>query len=85
MLSNGYKQNFTNRSNLDIKATILIGVKHKYKNMRTYTNTNHSQFNRHLEESRRCGFVKENGNGLEITEKGESFLDAYEGLVSLLH
>lgn len=84
MLDNGNNQS-TNRSDLDIKASLLIAVKCRHKNLRTYTNTNHTQFNRHLEESKDYGLVKENGNALEITDKGKSFLDVYESLVSLLH
>lgn len=73
-----------NRSGLDIKVSLLTGVRGGYKNLRLYTNTNDSQFKKHLSESKDFGFVRKNGNGLEITEKGEKFLNAYEGLTSLM-
>ena len=68
--------------NLDIKASILHALHHKYTNIRTFTNTNGVQFNGHVKDLETYGLVIENGK--KVTEKGKEFLKQYYEMMELL-
>jgi len=66
----------------DIKASILFALRFRYKNIRTFTNTNGIQYNGHLKDLERYGLVIENSK--EVTSKGKEFLKQYYKIMELL-